>query len=337
MSIKLDDLTYWLKKFYNKIMSNLTKIEHYVPQVYLNNFCKEQIKNKFLIWKYDKEKCLFSKVNISDVCVQNFFYDIKKSEIQEYAQTMEDDKLIDFPNSILNEDQPLEKFFSVYVEGELFNKIKKIINLYNENKEDLRKLDKLRISDEDLFYCSLYSQYQWLRTPDMKQSLDKVGEDANKGILEILDSYTGDQKDTEQIRKEIKFSETKLAKKRTHHEILFDAKHMTGMANIFYHMYKWIFLYSQDHLFLTSDNPTIFDGYYSPKNIPLFFPLTPNICVALIHEDDKKNYEKYDNGSFVKCSYDCVKYINMLTFHNANKIVLSSINNDDDIKKTLFN
>lgn len=73
MSIKLDDLTYWLKKFYNKIMSNLTKIEHYVPQVYLNNFCTEQIKNKFLIWKYDKEKCLFSKVNISDVCVQNFF------------------------------------------------------------------------------------------------------------------------------------------------------------------------------------------------------------------------------------------------------------------------
>ena len=262
----------------------LTKSQHFVPQVYLRYFSENPQSKKFSVWTFDKKTQSFSLRNVSKVCTQNFFYDITKSEVVEYANKTNNTILLKMTTPIINENQPLETFFSDFVEGTLFNTLKKIIALYEENKGNDEKIKSLKISEEDIYICSLYTYYQFLRTPKEKTNIDKSAENHHNQLLEVLDSYLGDQKDTAQLRKEINVSSTNLVRKQIHQELLLDIEHMTGMANIFYYKYKWIFLYSEESLFVTSDNPAFLQLYYAFKAYPLLFPLTPNICICLIDE-----------------------------------------------------
>lgn len=317
--------------------SKLTNNEHFVPQVYLRYFSINPNGKKHTVWQFDKNNQSFTLMNIRNVCIQNFFYDIKKSEVIEYAKIINDTALLDFDASIIDEEQPVENFFAEVVEGTLFNTLKSIISLYEESKFSVEKLTQLKISDDDLYICSLYSYYQWIRTPKSKQILDKSAGNADKQILEILDSYIGNQKDTLKLREEIKKTSTKLMRKKIHHDIILNSEHTLGMANILHKAYKWIFLYSENHLFLTSDHPALFDPYYERKSFPLFFPLTPNLCICLIDEHDEKHYTKVENGTFIPCNEFNVHSINMLTYSNADRFIISSINKNYNIKETLWN
>ena len=316
---------------------DLTIGQHYVPQVYLRNFCTDKSDRKPKVWEYDKTTDNFTLKKVSSICTCNFFYDLKKQDVQEFGKTVNDDKFINFDKPILDMSQPIENFFANFVEGDLFNNIKEILDVYEQYKDDDEKMKTLFISDEQLYLCSLYMNYQWMRTPRSKQILDNMDANANKKILEILDSYIGDQKDTENLRDEIKVKSTQLYRKKMLHDIIMDKKHMMGMANIFYHMYKWVFAYSKESKFITSDYPAIVDQHYNFSGMPLAFPLSPELCLLLISEDDDKNYERFKEGSFIKVPNKFVHSVNDSTLKNADRFVICSINKENDINKTILN
>lgn len=316
---------------------DLTIGQHYVPQVYLRNFCTDKSDRKPKVWEYDKTTKNFALKKVSSICTRNFFYDLKKQDVQEFGKTINDDKFINFDKPILDMNQPIENFFANFVEGDLFNNIKEILDVYEQNKDDDEKMKTLFIADEQLYLCSLYMNYQWMRTPRSKQILDNMDANANKEILEILDSYIGDQKDTEKLRNEIKIKSTQLYRKKMLHDIIMDKEHMMGMANIFYHMYKWVFAYSKESKFITSDYPAIIDQHYNFSGMPLAFPLSPELCLLLISEDDNKNYERFKEGSFIKVPNNFVHSVNDSTLKNADRFVICSINKENDINKTILN
>lgn len=318
-------------------MTQLTKGQHYVPRAYLKNFTEEPLKRDPPFWEYDKTRNVYTYKKISNVCVENFLYDITKKEINELGQILNAEKFINHSGVILDERQPVEKFLNSFVEGFLFNNIKEIIKEFEAANQNKTTHNLIIQDDEQLYLLLMYIHIQFIRTPKEKEIMDNSDSQANKEILEILDSYKGNQAETYPLRKEIEAKSSKAYQKEKHHARIMNSKDLMGMTNILFKMYKTIFLYSEDTLFATSDNPAILDPLYRFKSNFLFFPLTPKLAVCLINEDDSVWFNKVTIGKFYKLNAIQVYLLNLLTLSHATKYIFikKKNQNNDDIRSNL--
>ena len=96
---------------------------------------------------------------------------------------------------------------------------------------------------------------------------------------------------------------------------------------------QWIFRYSEEPVFLTSDNPVVWIPLRGPKqerftigNIDdskcfLYYPITPNIVLEIFDKDTKNLPPDFDN-LVIRADAERIAGINLNTIINAEDIVI---------------
>ena len=79
----------------------------------MRNFCTDKSDREPKVWEYDKTTNNFTLKKVSSICTFNFFYDLKKQDVQEFGKTVNDDKFINFDKPILDMSQPIEIFLLI--------------------------------------------------------------------------------------------------------------------------------------------------------------------------------------------------------------------------------
>lgn len=248
--------------------NNITKKQHYIPQVYLRGFSPEYLKKekgslpheKYTIYCHDltKEKQIQKPIPIKSVCYSNFLYEV----------TGHDGEIV-LPNHLEKFFSAIEKMFSNY-RNELERKV---------FIEDNYKTKSFLKSEEKAFWVT-YILIQLLRTP---QILQVVAEKS----LEISESEIN-EKQAKNIARLFClpfFKEIELDDRET---------------NIFYGLLEPIMTMSfglgvdRRGGIITSDMPV----YIYSKEFPckeygkIIFPISSQICLFLFGGDEKKEYPK---------------------------------------------
>lgn len=96
---------------------------------------------------------------------------------------------------------------------------------------------------------------------------------------------------------------------------------------------QWVFRYSKEKVFLTSDNPVVWIPLKGPKqerftigNIDeskcfLYYPVTPNIVLEIYDKDTKSLPREFDN-LIIRSDVETIAGINLNTIINAEDIVI---------------
>ncbi len=98
---------------------------------------------------------------------ENYFYDFSKQELIDLSSKY--NLNIDFSSITQKQlcgNQPLEHFFANQIEDKLFKYIKKVISYFKNNKIEI---NKPYFSQEDKYMWSLYTDYQFYRTPFFRE------------------------------------------------------------------------------------------------------------------------------------------------------------------------
>jgi hypothetical protein len=309
---------------------NITKYQHYVPRSYLKHFTYDG--SHLFAFKIEERKMW--NASIESVGGENYFYDFSASELKEFCSKFDIDIPFDITQNILSSEQPLEKFFSEYIEGQLFNSIKNVISVYTLLRPQAYGT---KVFDNGTAYeWALYAYYQYFRTEDARRDLAATERECNKKVIALLEEYQrcGFNAAEEILR--FKKRDYDMPIRQTHLELLADTKHMKGMANIFANMYKWIICIAPPGLdFFTTDNPVIFDDYYKFNGSSLFFPISPKLCFMLICKDNETPYSLTTNNSFKQIPTSLYYIINYKILMQARRFVFSK--KEVDIIKWLKN
>jgi hypothetical protein len=147
---------------------NKTKIQHYVPQVYLRYFASSDEK----IYIFDKSKLQTRFQHIKHAACQSYFYDLNFENLVEESR----DELDDFTDEEIEEmkkidEQYLEKFFSKTIENDLPKFFDKVLASFNFIQRD--KYHKTQIlTQKQKFEFSFLISFQLLRTKEFRNMIN---------------------------------------------------------------------------------------------------------------------------------------------------------------------
>ncbi len=252
---------------------NPTIKQHYVPRFYLKNFADQQ----GILQTFDKKNNrLGSPKHYSGVGYANYFYAVKTGVPDNISQEVEK-WLGGFENSIASEMPRI---------------IKKI-------------LDNDHINKNDRYVLSVLMSLLWLRSPNMREQLNKMEENLMKQVFglratERVDDFI--KKTKKEISDEEKKKLVKTLKEGSYDVKFSNAQHLQfmtetlgfdgpGFANMFFGQ-KWkIYIAKGDKRFITSDSPLV-EWWQPPKDFwgnasflerNKYFSLTPEIFFELTY------------------------------------------------------
>lgn len=220
--------------------------QHYVPQFYLKNFSNKKNNTCFLNC-YDIIKNRQYYVNIKDIAQEHFFYKINNQNFEDKFQR-------------------IEKPASDIINNLTKNKNYKLLNNINNR-----------------FYLSLFMSCQYLRTKEMRETVDEL----DLQLTEYLKNHDLNY----ELKKYLNYLTDSSIKNR--HKDVFESSLNKISFNLF--MKKWVILNNTtDRNFYTSDNPLV---RYNPIGkmgfacdyIQVYYPINPRIMLCLI---DPFNYKK---------------------------------------------
>lgn len=295
-------------------INGVATIQHYVPQCILRNF-KSGKKDQIYVLDKIRKKIYLS--NIKNVASERYFYNI---EIDEEAITLED-------------------YFGTKVEP----KINNILNRISENK-NLNVLS----TDEKIF-LSEYICIQYLRTKSHRESVKDL-------IMKMVEKLKGFG-----IPEVKNFSfddvNTRVAQITTMNLLTLSKELLPCMLDK-----KWFLLNSFDAGFCIGDAPIVLRNYtinpvfgdpdigFGSKGIEIYFPISPNLCIAAICSSHMEKLEKarsfpnYDKpgmtilgaielGSYFNVTKSYEQYLNRLQFNLSEQFLFSQ--SESELKEYL--
>lgn len=314
-----------------------TKKEHYVPRCYLKNFVNENDR----IQVFDKYKMQIRPQRIMDVAMENYFYDIKFTELLKMAEDDEEAKIkkdlmdivgTDNWNEVLEklDDKHIEKTFSFieYIYSKVLQQF--IYKSYNGSQWVLDNCSACSEMEKEMM--SLFIAIQIIRT---KAFRDTLAESIQK-LYQTL-AYKMQMKDKKALPKEeFEVEVNKDFVKLQHSSMILDEEMAVHMAEIL-NSHIWVmYLNKTEQPFYTSDNPVAniphkFDEYMSygglqSEGIEIVFPITPKLMLAMY---DKKVYASVftDRQFAVLTSKKEIDYYNRVQVINSYRCIFSQDNN----------
>ena len=282
------------------------KRHHYLPEFYLDGFVKPH--NGPYMWVYEKGDPKIRKASVKDVAVQKHYYSFVTPEGQKDSETFEN--------------------FLAFIENNVapvFQKIK---------KQEI-------LSEEERSWFAIFLASLVTRVPNFRESIEesaaevirrinlKMASDTEgfKSMIRNFENETGSKVNLpiEDLQKFILDGEYKIKV-----DPQFSLSMMT-LINDFspiFHKMNWTIFISDDHKFVTSDNPLFYNdpthdprspfgvGFLS-KNIRLTFPVTKELALLATWSRGKDFYSRATNK--------LVRATNRRTIQSALKFILNAV------------
>jgi hypothetical protein len=287
-------------------MKQIRKRHHYIPEFYLKGFTAP---SSSLLWMYQKKINDIKTISPHNAAVISFYYSFKNDKGDMDHDTIEN--------------------LMAEIEGEAAPIFKKIINKQILNESERRTF-------------ALFLSFIIVRVPNFRNNIEKSGAEKIKIMMKDIASNEdrfhlmfNDYLDRTGEIINIPFDELRnFALDESRYKI--SIKPIFSLAlgldiamklsNIIYNM-KWDFLLgTNEHDFLTSDNPLVIhnpaDHTGKPvgflmKDIELSFPITNNIALLAYWSDD--NFIRYRHPQTKG-----IKDINCRTVINARRFIFAS-------------
>jgi hypothetical protein len=282
------------------------KRHHYLPEFYLDGFVNPH--NGPYMWVYEKGDPKIRKASVKDVAVQKHYYSFVTPEGQKDSETFEN--------------------FLAFIENNVapvFQKIK---------KQEI-------LSEEERSWFAIFLASLVTRVPNFRESIEesaaevirrinlKMASDTEgfKSMIRNFENETGSKVNLpiEDLQKFILDGEYKIKV-----DPQFSLSMMT-LINDFspiFHKMNWTIFISDDHKFVTSDNPLFYNdpthdprspfgvGFLS-KNIRLTFPVTKELALLATWSRGKDFYSRATNK--------LVRATNRRTIQSALKFILNAV------------
>jgi len=282
--------------------------QHYVPKLYLRNFCKH--KEQIAVYIKSSSNSFFT--NINNVANENYFYD--NEELDTITQKV----------------QFLEKYFHP-----IENKMKEIfVELFKQL--DSGKFDGFK--DEERFNISRFIIYQYMRTKEQREIFGQL----NKELLKCFSNEFSLNSNVSEGNHIDDFSEKAL-----HISLLLNEELMHKLTLSVYKK-LWIILENNTTSpFITSDQPVVKHGNlgnefrsmsgFNSKGVEISFPISPKYLLTIT--DEEFAYEKYLtylDDTKVQANEQNVLFYNFLQITHSYNQLYSNINSFDLAKEILY-
>lgn len=295
-----------------------TKKQHYVPRCYLENF---SIPDTYKINVYDK-KSKISRVNsINDVASENYFYDVKFSDVLT-ENIINELKNIGVSIDTLDNEQYIEHYMSEAIEGtfstilrDIISKVKSITPWYIKNC--------FFISEEQKMNLSICLAVQYVRTKSVREGILE----SSDCMLQLLDDINANQ----ELKNSMIISQENL--KLIHGKMIFDKENIFHLASSFYSL-KWVLgINKTSKHFYTSDSPIgtkahinhpflSMNGLDSP-GVEAFFSMSPEIILVMYDGEYHKEIVDKDRTYWIITEEDNVDYYNSLSVMESQRCIFS--------------
>ncbi len=266
---------------------------HFVPVCYLKHF-----KQNGHLHYYSKTRQEENFCTADAICQQTYFYLISQKS---WWKTLEIEK----------------GFFDKNVESPLGPMITKIEESITDLLAENGSMEKIILNEETRRSIASMIFIQFYRTPRFKNYYEgkKL---IRQGISSITHEFTKEEiSDPVLVHALSTYLNPKMLNKVVSYLI-------SG---------QWIFRYSEEPVFLTSDNPVVWIPMRGPKqerftigNIGdskcfLYYPITPNIVLEIYDRDTKNLPPDFDN-LVIRADAERIAGINLNTIINAEDIVI---------------
>ncbi len=324
-------------------MSGNSGYGHYVPRCYLKNFTINDSEKIFVFDKYKMEKRI---QKITEVAMENYFYDVKlldyykqvdeetQKKIYEELRTFTDIKDIrDIETflELIDNEQPIEKGFFSNLEGIYSKLISTLIgNSYEGNQWVINNCNTM--SNDDKYMFSLFSAIQIIRTKSFRDKTQDLIKKLYESIVKKVSSEVEDD-----IEGKIKIDVNKEYVKLLHADYILDPEMASSFAEVL-SKHKWITYANKTGIpFYTSDNPVVniphrhdtirSYGGLNSEGIEIAFPLSPYLLLAMY---DYKVYEVIPDRTFMVIDKEKdIEYYNRAQVVSSNRFLYSIDNNFD--------
>lgn len=295
------------------------KIEHYVPQCYLEKWCMPDSNH---VNVFDKEQDKTRTNHIEDVASEKYFYDIDLSGVL----TKEEVKFYNLEGvdlSRIDDEQYIENFFSENVESAFKSALDDIIS--RARKMSTRKIKhRTFISKKRIHLFSLLMAFQYIRVKDVRNSLEELVDMLNQALSEhsapkeMIDKYGIISK------KELKY---------IHGKIICNIDEILKIANTFSE-HIWILFKNTTYTpFFTSDNPIGTTAHIkhpymsmsglSSKGVEVYFPIAPDLMLILLEKTHHKIFKSKNRHIIEIDDIDIVNDYNSRCVMNSSRCVFS--------------
>ena len=266
---------------------------HFVPVCYLNHF-----KQNGHIHYYSKERRDTNYCTVDAVCQLPYFYLITQKS---WWKTFEIEK----------------DFFCTNVESPLGPMITKIEQSIKSSLPDNSSIAQIILNEETRRSIASMIFIQFYRTPRFKNYYE-----GKKLIRQGISSVTH------------KFTKEEISDPVLVHALsTYLNPNMLNKVVSYLVNGQWVFRYSEEDVFLTSDNPVVWIPLKGPKqerftigNIDeskcfLYYPITPNIVLE-IYDKDTKGLPPDFNNLVIRADAERIAGLNLNTIVNADDIVI---------------
>jgi Protein of unknown function (DUF4238) len=246
--------------------ANRVKYQHYIPRLYLKNFCNSEGR----VWVYDKKLAKAYARTPDNIGGETYFYDVPELEKE------------------IGVVQFVERFFNDFEDC--------AARVLTDWLDQLRVGGDFQVAAKDRADFSLYLATQLVRTPNYRKFTLQMG----AAILKVkLEAHIAAEAPDETV--DIKWRKEREAAFHARH--ILDLDTLETYAQIF-HSHVWIFLRNPTGRSLyTSDNPILLKTHkrgerqlpgIGAEGIELIFPIAPNFSLSLLERSYWSHMEKFD-------------------------------------------
>ena len=285
--------------------SEIVENQHYVPKLYLRNFCKH--KDQIAVYIKSSGKSFFT--NIVNVANENYFYDNeeidksnqKKQFLEKYFHPLEDRMKI-LLNNLLNQ-----------------LKFGKFSNFTNDERIDI----------------SMYLVYQYMRTKEQREMFGQLNQELIQMYADEFIQSEGEDSTKYKVEVDGKYFHTRL---------LLDESMMDKITLSLYKK-LWVILENNTEMpFLTSDHPVAKYGHlgneirsmsgFNSKGVEISFPLSPKYLLSIIDEGYASFMHNLDDKIIQANEQNILHYNSLQIIHSYNQIY-SNVNSFNLAKEIL--
>ncbi|MGM0111315.1 DUF4238 domain-containing protein [Enterococcus sp. DIV0187] len=319
-----------------------TKKEHYVPRFYLKDFCDTDNK----IWVFDKRTQSIRKQKVTEIAMENYFYDLDLDKVTLDAKKEEEFQKISneyLELGIFESFDQMKDFLKKGVEKDYFSKIEPLFaKLLKDISEKANGANRWYIQN---CYAFSIKQKEMLSVMFANQLMrTKTRREEYKDGFEKLASriFTKLYKDSD--AEEVAVTLNKEALKWQHISMMLDPDHLKNMSDIL-NSHIWIMLINKtSKSFYTSDNPIAkIPNVIHPhkgnmgigsEGMELLFPITPNLIVGMYEKEYFRG--KMLDRSFVEINEpEVIDRFNSAQILSSYRCVFSKENNFELAEKLI--
>lgn len=319
-----------------------TKKEHYVPRFYLKEFCDNDEK----IWVNDKRTRKTRKQKVSEIAMENYFYDL---DIDKFTTDPEKEKGFKKVSDELIEKgkfddfEQVKDFLKKYIEKDYLSKIEPLFsNLLKNISKKTRKANRWYLkncysfSTNEKEILSIMFANQLIRTKSMREE--------QKDMIEKTTSFLYNKLLKDEGESEVSVKMNKEGSKWHHISMMLDREHLETISEILKNHLWVMFINRTSKKYFTSDNPIAkIPNATNPNKgnlgvgsdgIELLFPISPDLTIGM--------YEKnYFSGTFSDRIFvevyepDLIDRFNIAQIVNSYRCIFSNKNDFSLVEKTL--